>query len=93
MFEKQERLSIAVYLHYNRDARKLNQYGDMIYHSRRMRYVILYVHQEKVEEVLANLKKEKFVKRVVPSFVKDIDQNFVGNLWRSESPLEAEGSL
>lgn len=82
MFEKQERLSIAVYLHYNRDARKLSQYGDMTYHSRRMRYVILYVQQDRVEELLDSLKKEKFVKKVVPSFIKELDKNFVGNLTR-----------
>lgn len=83
MFEKQERLSLAVYLHYNRDVRKLNQYGDIFYHSRRMRYVVLYVNQETVEESLAELKKEKFVKKVLPSYVKEIDTDFVGNLYRN----------
>ena len=35
MFEKQERQGIIVYLYYNRDARKLNKYGDVLYHSRK----------------------------------------------------------
>ncbi|TCD46643.1 DUF2129 domain-containing protein [Streptococcus sp. X16XC17] len=83
MFEKQERLSLSVYLHYNRDARKLNQYGDVVYHSRRMRYVVLYVNQEAVEESMMKLKKEKIVKKVIPSYVKEIDQDFVGNLYRT----------
>lgn len=82
MFEKKERLCLTVYLHYNRDARKLNKYGDMIYHSRRMRYVLLYVDQPQSTDIMSNLKKERFVKDVVPSYVKDIDQNFVGSLWR-----------
>lgn len=82
MFEKKERLCLTVYLHYNRDARKLNQYGDIIYHSRRMRYVLLYVNQEKTTDLMANLKKERFVKKLVPSYAKEIDQNFVGSLWR-----------
>lgn len=88
MFEKQERLCLTVYLHYNRDARKLNKYGDLIYHSRRMRYVLLYVNQEKSSELMSKLKSERFVKKVLPSYVKDIDQDFVGSLWR-----EAGGAL
>ena len=47
MFEKKERTCLTIYLHYNRDARKLNKFGDILYHSRRMRYVLLYVDQEK----------------------------------------------
>lgn len=83
-FEKQERVSLTVYLHYNRDARKLNQYGDIIYHSRRLRYLLLYVNQEKVDSLIASLKKEKFVKKVIPSRLKELDTNFVGILWRQE---------
>ncbi|MGT2964930.1 DUF2129 domain-containing protein [Streptococcus acidominimus] len=84
VFEKQERLSLTVYLHYNRDARKLNQYGDIIYHSRRLRYLLLYVNQENVAALMASLKKEKFVKKVVPSYLKELGTDFVGSLWRQE---------
>ncbi|MBF0787964.1 MULTISPECIES: YlbG family protein [unclassified Streptococcus] len=83
-FEKQERISLTVYLHYNRDARKLNQYGDIIYHSRRLRYLLLYVNRENVDSLIASLKKEKFVKKVIPSYLKELDTNFVGILWREE---------
>lgn len=83
-FEKQERFSLTVYLHYNRDARKLNQYGDIIYHSRRLRYLLLYVNQENVAALMASLKKEKFVKKVVPSYLKELGTDFVGSLWRQE---------
>ncbi|MGQ7461972.1 DUF2129 domain-containing protein [Streptococcus suis] len=87
MFEKKERTGLAVYLYYNRDARKLSQFGDVTYHSKRLRYVSLYINQEQQEEIVAKLKKEKFVKKVVPSYIKEIDQNFVGNLWREETTL------
>lgn len=84
MFEKQERLGIIVYLYYNRDARKLNRYGDMIYHSRRFRYVHLYLDADKLEETLETLKKLKFVKRVRLSHFDEIDRNLVGSLYREE---------
>lgn len=85
MLEKKERLGLVVYLHYNRDAKKLKGFGDLLYHSRKMRYVVLYIDQENMDDVVSKLKKERFVKKVFPSYVKDIDQNFVGNLYRSEN--------
>ncbi|HFU4059909.1 TPA: DUF2129 domain-containing protein [Streptococcus suis] len=84
MFEKRERTCLTVYLHYNRDARKLNQYGDIHYHSRKLRYVLVYLDQEKAEATMQKLKKEKFVKKVLPSYIKELDQNFVGSLWRED---------
>ncbi|HFR3730781.1 TPA: DUF2129 domain-containing protein, partial [Streptococcus suis] len=67
MFEKKNRTCLTVYLHYNRDARKLSQYGDIVYHSKRLRYVLVYMDQELVEATILKLKKERFVKKVVPS--------------------------
>lgn len=74
------RLGIFVYLYYNRDARKLNKYGDFHYHSKRSHYVLLYVEQEKVEALVSELSGLKFVKEVRVSHLDDIDRNFVGNL-------------
>ncbi|HFI0731566.1 TPA: DUF2129 domain-containing protein [Streptococcus suis] len=82
MFEKKDRISLTVYLHYNRDARKLNKYGDIVYHSKRLRYVLVYMDQDKVDVAITKLKKEKFVKKLVPSYIKELDQNFVESLWR-----------
>ena len=89
MFEKKDRISLTVYLHYNRDARKLNKYGDIVYHSKRLRYVLVYMDKDKVDVAITKLKKEKFVKKLVPSYIKELDQNFVGSLW-SESIDEPE---
>lgn len=75
-FEKQERLSLTVYLHYNRDARKLNQYGDIIYHSRRLRYLLLYVNQENVAALMASLKKRKVCKKGYPLLFKGTGHRF-----------------
>ncbi|HFI0254539.1 YlbG family protein [Streptococcus suis] len=87
MFEKRERTCLTVYLHYNRDARKLNQYGDIHYHSKKLRYVLIYLDMDQSELIIQKLKKEKFVKRVLPSYIKELDQNFVGSLWREEEPI------
>ena len=55
MFKKQERQGIIVYLYYNRDARKLNKFGDVLYHSHKMRYQILYVNKEEAEDIAKEL--------------------------------------
>lgn len=80
MFEKQERQGLVVYLYYNRDVRKVAKYGEVIYHSKKMRYVLLYLNQAEVADKQAELDKLKFVKQVKPSYLAEIDENFVGNL-------------
>lgn len=84
MLEKVGRVGLAVYLYYNRDARKLAQHGDIIYQSKKLRYVLLYVNDHLVEETKNILEGLKFVKKVSVSQLDDIDQDFVGNLQRFE---------
>ncbi|MBP2623362.1 DUF2129 domain-containing protein [Streptococcus oricebi] len=82
MFEKEARIGLIVYLYYNRDAKKLAAFGDIIYHSRRRRYLQLYVEEDQVEEVRQRLLGEKYVKEVRLCHIKDLDTNFVGSLFK-----------
>ena len=41
MFEKVNRSGLIIYLYYNRDAKKLQDYGDITYHSKKHRYLQL----------------------------------------------------
>ena len=52
MFEKQARTGLIVKLYYNRDAKKLQEIGDVIYHSKKMRYVQVYVDSPQVLEIM-----------------------------------------
>ena len=80
MFEKTERQGIIVYLYYNRDARKLAKYGDVLYHSRKMHYQILYVNKADAPAIADEIARLKFVKSVSLSQLDNINQNCVGNL-------------
>lgn len=82
------RIGLAVYLYYNRDARKIQKYGDVHYHSRRLRYMIIYVDKAEADEVVAELKGLKFVKSVAPSQLDQINHQFVGNLHANEETIE-----
>lgn len=84
MFEKSQRIGLMVYLYYNRDARKLAKYGDLVYHSKKMRYLVLYTDKAKSQDLKDELTKLKFVKKVKLSQLDQIDQDFVGNLHRPE---------
>ena len=83
-FEKVERRGLIVYLYYNRDVKKLKKYGDILYHSRKHRYVQIYVNQDQVEELEKKLKEESFVRELKRTLLQDLDQNFVGSLWREK---------
>lgn len=83
--EINERIGLAIYLYYNRDARKLTRFGDVLYHSRRFKYVILYIDKRRQKEVMSGLNEMKVVKKVLPSAVSAIDRNFVGNLGNHDA--------
>lgn len=82
MMEKQEKIGLAVYLYYNRDVRKVAKLGEMVYHSKRFRYLILYVGASEVGRIQQELEGQRFVKAVKPSALATIDQDFVGSLYR-----------
>mgnify|MGYP000975005928 FL=1 len=84
MIEREERVGLIVYLYYNRDAKKLANFGDIIYHSKKYRYLHLYVNQEDAQNLQENLPKERYVKQVRISHIKELDQNFVGSLYREQ---------
>ena len=86
MFEKQERTGLIVKLYYNRDGKKLQSVGDVLYHSKKCRYVQLYVDSDKADQVMEDLKKERYVKKVLPCHLKDLDTDFVGSLQRLVAP-------
>ena len=78
--EIKERIGLAVYLYYNRDARKIGHLGDVYDHSRRLKYLILYVDKAQVDDVTRTLEGMKYVKRVSSSSLSEIGKNFVGIL-------------
>ena len=84
-----KRQGIIVYLYYNRDLRKIAKFGDVVYHSYKMRYVHLYVDEDKVEDILKELDGMKAVKKVLTSYYSDIDMDFVGSLERYDTSVPA----
>ena len=84
MFQKENRSGLIVYLYYNRDVKKLQNFGDICYHSKKRRYIQLYVPTEEVAELVERLEKEKFIKKVRVCHIQELETPFVGNLYRKE---------
>ncbi|EFX40854.1 MULTISPECIES: YlbG family protein [Streptococcus] len=82
MFEKESRSGLIVYLYYNRDAKKLQSYGDICYHSKKHRYVQLYAPTQEIEEIANRLEKEKFIKDVRLCHIQELEMPFVGSLYK-----------
>ena len=84
MFEKVNRSGLIIYLYYNRDAKKLQEYGDICYHSKKHRYLQLYVPTEELDNLVERLGKERFIKKIRRCHIQELETPFVGNLYRTE---------
>ena len=84
MFKKEERTGIIVYLYYNRDIKRIESIGDLVYHSKKHRYLQLYVDTAQVDGIVEKLSKEKYVKQVRVCHIQELDTDFVGSLFREK---------
>ena len=84
MFEKVNRSGLIIYLYYNRDAKKLQEYGDICYHSKKHRYLQLYVPTEELDDLVERLGKERFIKKIRRCHIQELETPFVGNLYQTE---------
>ena len=84
MLEKTNRSGLIIYLYYNRDAKKLQEYGDICYHSKKHRYLQLYVPTEELDDLVERLGKEKYIKKIRRCHIQELETPFVGNLYRTE---------
>ena len=84
MFERVNRSGLIIYLYYNRDAKKLQEYGDICYHSKKHRYLQLYVPTEELDDLVERLGKERFIKKIRRCRIQELETPFVGNLYRNE---------
>lgn len=76
MYKKVARCGIAVWINNLKQVRTIQKYGLVYYVSKRMKYVYLYVDQDKLEKTVNNLKHFRFVRRVQVSKYGQLKTNF-----------------
>lgn len=75
-FKRVERQGVIVYLKHLKQSKQLRKFGTIHYVSRKMKYVLIYMNAEDVNEALHKLKSmKKFVSKVEISPRKEIDKD------------------
>lgn len=75
LFEK-ERRGIYVYFKSFKDLSKLEKYGNFISYSKRGRYACIYVDENRMDSIIEDLKKKKFVKKIEISEMSNLHLSF-----------------
>ena len=75
LFEK-ERRGIYVYFKSFKDLSKLEKYGNFISYSKRGRYACIYVDENRMDSIIEDLKKKKFVKKIEISEMSNLPLSF-----------------
>ncbi|GAB6934212.1 MAG: YlbG family protein [Calditerricola sp.] len=83
MFPK--RIGLAVWVHHTRYAPRLRKFGNIHYVSQRMKYVVLYVDGERVDDIVRQIERLRFVRKVERSHRHELPVDFPAK----RTPLDA----
>lgn len=74
------RIGLIIWLYTPKYVNKLKQYGILHYVSRKLKYAVLYINSNQVENVQNNLQKLHFVRSIEVSHYNDLTYNYDGLL-------------
>jgi uncharacterized protein YlbG (UPF0298 family) len=72
----ESRQGLVVWFKHKKNLRQIKRYGHLIYASRRMKYAILYVNQDEIEEMENKLTKLPFVRKTEHSYRPFVSANY-----------------
>lgn len=75
-----DRSGLIVWVNDVKPAKNLEKYGTVHYISKRMNYVAMYVHTEKLEESMRLIQRLPYVKKVEKSMRKEIKTEYDKNI-------------
>ncbi|MGM0212884.1 YlbG family protein [Enterococcus sp. AZ109] len=79
-FTVQKRRGIVIWVYSLKQLKTLKRYGLIHYVSRKMKYVVLYVNEEVLEESEEKLRALHFVRQVERSYRPDVEMNFADRI-------------
>lgn len=59
-----ERQGLAIWFQKMKNVKFIKKYGHLVYVSKKMKYAILYVDMEEVDEIMSSLKKLPYIRNV-----------------------------
>ncbi|MHC5267652.1 YlbG family protein [Enterococcus sp. LJL98] len=75
-FAIQKRRGLIVWVYSLRQLKNLRRFGLIHFVSNKMKYVVLYINEEKVADTLEKIERLHFVRAVEVSYRPDIEMNF-----------------
>lgn len=83
-FEVTKRQGVIIWVYTLRQLKNLRRFGYIHYVSNRLKYVVMYVNQDVIEEKIKQLSNLHYVRKVEPSYRPEIDMTFKNSLKRLE---------
>ncbi|RXZ77034.1 DUF2129 domain-containing protein [Paenibacillaceae bacterium] len=71
-----ERTGYIIWVSDLKAARSLDKYGTIHYMSRKMHYVVIYLNAERAEEIIRNISRLSYVRRVERSYRNEIKTEY-----------------
>jgi len=75
-----ERTGYIIWVNDVKSARSLEKYGSIHYISRKMHYVVMYMNSDRAEEVVRNIQRLPFVKKIERSYRNEIKTEYERNV-------------
>jgi len=75
-----DRCGIIIWVNDLKAARNLDRFGTVHFISKRMQYVVMYVHANVLDETIQNLERLSYVKMVERSFRTEIRTEYNSNM-------------
>ncbi len=80
-----KRQGIIVWFQHKRNIKQIKRFGHLIYVSKRMRYAVIYVNQDEIEDVEQAMSKLSYILKVERSF-----KPFISTDYENAIPDEAK---
>jgi uncharacterized protein YlbG (UPF0298 family) len=71
-----ERTGYIIWVSDLKAARNLDKYGSVHYLSRRMHYVVMYVNSDRAEDIMKNVRKLSYVRKIERSYRNEIKTEY-----------------
>ncbi|MNH77048.1 hypothetical protein D3C87_440270 [compost metagenome] len=72
----QERTGYIIWVSDMKAARNLDKYGSVHYLSKRMHYVVMYVNADRAEDIMKNVRKLSYVRKIERSYRNEIKTEY-----------------
>lgn len=78
-----KRQGLIVWFQQMKNVKHIKKFGHMVYVSKKLKYAMIYVHQEALDHTYKSLKELPFIKKVEPSY-----KPFVKTDFESKKPVK-----